>query len=214
MNAEGCWRCGREVQDSLFCKFCSSLQPPAQDYYRFFDLDRRLDLDADDLRRRYYRLSRLLHPDHYQRGAPNERRFALDATAILNDAYRTLRDPVARAEYLLREAGIAPPAGGVKRVPQELLEDVFEANEALEELRGGNPSARATVLRAYERFRQLRQQADRELAALFRDYDAGGGKETLVKVRQALDRRSYIDNLIKQMEEGMDQGGPAPAGNV
>jgi molecular chaperone HscB len=199
MNAEGCWRCGEERHDSLFCKFCNTLQPPAQDYYRFFDLKRRLRLDPGDLARRYYSLSRMVHPDRFQRGTPNEKRFALDATAILNDAYRTLRDPVSRAEYILKEEGIEASGGG-KRVPPELLEEVFEVNSALEELRGGDGSVRGMVAKSLGRFRELRALADKELDALFGQYDASGERDVLMKIRGALDRRSYIAGVIEEIE--------------
>ena len=202
MNAEGCWRCGQEPHGSLFCRFCNTLQPPAQDYYRFFDLDRRLSIDLSDLHKRYYSLSRLVHPDHFARGTPNEKRFALDATAILNDAFRTLRDPVARAEYVLKEEGIEAVHDGAKRVPPELLEDVFEVRTAIEGLRGGDTAARGTLATALDRFRALRAQADRELDTLFQQYDADGGREALVRVRAVLDRRKYIANLIEELEEG------------
>jgi molecular chaperone HscB len=197
MNADGCWRCGKEPHDSLFCRFCNTLQPPAQDYYRFFDLDRRLSIDLSDLHKRYYNLSRLVHPDRFGRGTPNEKRFALDATAILNDAFRTLRDPVARAEYVLKEEGIEAAQGDAKRVPPELLEEVFEVRMALE----GDAAARATLARSLDRFRALRAQADRELGTLFEQYDADGGREALVRVRAVLDRRKYIANLIEELEE-------------
>ena len=196
MNAEGCWRCGQEPQGSLFCRFCNTLQPPAQDYYRFFDLDRRLSIDLSDLQKRYYSLSRLVHPDHFARGTPNEKRFALDATAILNDAFRTLRDPVARAEYVLKEEGIEAVHDGAKRVPPELLEEVFEVRTALE----GDAAARATLATSLDRFRALRGQADRELETLFQQYDADGGREALVRLRAVLDRRKYITNLIEELE--------------
>jgi molecular chaperone HscB len=198
MNAEGCWRCGQEPHDSLFCRFCNTLQPPSQDYYRFFELDRQLSIDLTDLQRRYYSLSRLVHPDHFARGTPNEKRFALDATAILNDAFRTLRDPVARAEYILKEEGIEAAHDGAKRVPPELLEEVFEVKTALE----GDPAARATLASSLDRFRALRGQADRELETLFQQYDVGGDRDTLVNVRAVLDRRKYIANLIEELEEG------------
>ena len=197
MNADGCWRCGQAPHDSLFCRFCNTLQPPAQDYYRFFDLDRRLGIDLSDLQKRYYSLSRLVHPDRFGRGTPNEKRFALDATAILNDAFRTLRDPVARAEYVLKEEGIEAAQDGAKRVPPELLEDVFEVKTALE----GDAAARATLASSLDRFRALRGQADRELDTLFQQYDADGGREALVRVRAVLDRRKYIANLIEELEE-------------
>jgi molecular chaperone HscB len=203
MNADGCWRCGKEPHDSLFCRFCNTLQPPSQDYYRFFELDRRLSIDLSDLQRRYYSLSRLVHPDHFALGTPNEKRFALDATAILNDAFRTLRDPVARAEYVLKEEGIEAAHDGTKRVPPELLEEVFEVRTALEELRAGDAAARATLATALDRFRAWRARADRELEGLFKQYDAEGGRDELVKVRAVLDRRKYIANLIGELEEGL-----------
>jgi molecular chaperone HscB len=202
MNAEGCWRCGQEPHGSLFCRFCNTLQPPAQDYYRFFDLDRRLSIDLSDLQKRYYSLSRLVHPDRFARGTPNEKRFALDAAAILNDAFRTLRNPVARAEYVLKEEGIEAAHGGAQRVPPELLEDVFEVKTAIEGLRGGDTAARETLASSLVRFRALRAQADRELDTLFQQYDADGGREALVRVRAVLDRRKYIANLIEELEAG------------
>lgn len=182
MNADGCWPCGLE-----------------KDYYRFFELDRQLSIDLSDLQRRYYSLSRLVHPDHFARGTPNEKRFALDATAILNDAFRTLRDPITRAEYLLKEEGIEPAHDGAKRVPPELLEEVFDVRMALE----GDAAARATLASSLDRFRALRGQADRELESLFQLYDAEGNRETLVNVRAVLDRRKYIANLIAELEEGL-----------
>jgi molecular chaperone HscB len=203
MDAAGCWKCGQESHDSLFCKYCNTLQPPAQDYFRFFGLERRLNLDAGDLQERYYSLSRLVHPDRFQRGTPNERRFALDATAILNDAYRTLRDPVARAEYVLREEGIQPAGRNSKRVPPELIEEVFELNMLLEEFRGGESSARPALETALARFRGLRGDIDSELEVRFAQYDRSHDRDELVQIRGLLDRRSYISNLIEEVEEGL-----------
>ncbi|MCC7175504.1 MAG: DnaJ domain-containing protein [Bryobacterales bacterium] len=203
MNAAGCWKCGGEPHDSLFCKFCNTLLPPATDYYRFLGLERRLDVDVPALQDHYYRLSRLVHPDRFQNGTPNERRFSLDATAILNDAYRTLRDPVARAEYFLREEGLEPPGQNTRRVPPELLEEVFEVNTALEELRGGGESARPGLEAALARFRALRGELDADLGALFALYDRGRERDVLMKIRGALDRRSFVSNLVEEVEEGL-----------
>ncbi len=100
------------------------------DYFEWFGLAPRLELDAAELEARFYRLSRQLHPDRYLRATPAERARALAASAELNDAYRTLRDPVARAEYVLARAGAADgPAD------PELLDEMFELNEERE--RGG-----------------------------------------------------------------------------
>jgi molecular chaperone HscB len=203
MNASGCWKCGEEPHDSLFCKFCNTLQPPAQDYFRFFGLERRLSIDPAGLQKRYYSLSRLIHPDRFQNGTPNEKRFALDATAILNDAYRTLRDPVARAEYVLKEEGIEAAERKSKRVPPELIEEVFEVNMSLEEWRGGDQSVRPALEAALTRFRSERGAADGELEVLFAEYDRGQDRDALMRIRNLLDRRSYVSNLIDEMEEGL-----------
>jgi molecular chaperone HscB len=208
MDAPGCWKCGEEPHDSLFCKYCNALQPPAADYYRFFGLERRLALDASELQERYYRLSRLVHPDRYQKGTPNERRFSLDAPAILNDAYRTLRDPVARAEFFLKGEGMEAPPGKSKHVPPELLEEVFEVNTALEALREGDAAVRPALETALNKFRELRSQSDAELLSLFAEYDGGGGREALAKIRGVLDRRSFAANLIDEIEQGLTHACP------
>ncbi len=203
MSAESCWKCGQAAEESLFCRFCNSLQPPTPDYFAFFSFDRRLSLDTEELQRRYYSLSRLVHPDRYQRGTPNEKRFALDATAILNDAFRTLRDPVARAEYVLKEEGFTPAEKKSKRVPPELIEDVFDANMVLEDFRGGDASVRPAVESELERFRSHRDEIDSKLKVLFAEYDDTGSRQALERIRAALDRRSFVENIIGEMEEAL-----------
>ena len=102
---EECWKCGTRSAESLFCQFCNSLQKPQLDYYRFFGMKRKLSIVPEELQKRFYSLSRLLHPDRYTQKPPTEQQHSLEATAILNDAYRILRDPVLRAEYLLKKKG-------------------------------------------------------------------------------------------------------------
>jgi molecular chaperone HscB len=200
-HAAGCWQCGTPAEHDLFCRYCNSLQKPRLDYYRFFGLERKLDLDEADLKRRFYDLSRLLHPDRYTRKPATERQFSLEATAILNDAYRVLRDPVARAEYVLKQSGFEAPGPRSKSVAPELLEEVFELNVALEELRDGDESARPQLVAARDRFASLREGIDRELAALFARYDASPDESVLGEIRGQLDRRRYIQNLMAEVEK-------------
>jgi molecular chaperone HscB len=166
------------------------------DYFQFFGLAPKLALDSADLQARFYRLSRELHPDRFQRATPAERERSLEASAILNDAYRTLRDPVARAEYLLKLRGMAADS---KQAPPELLEEVFALNEALEELRGGEAHARSQIEAARGRFLALRQETDERIEALSRRWDEGD-TEALSGIRAVLNRRRYITNLLAQVE--------------
>ena len=173
------------------------------DYFRFFGLDRRLSLDLDDLRTRFYDLSRRIHPDKFLRSAPNEQRCSLDAAATLNDAYRTLRDPVARAEYVLKAEGFDIGERKSKDVPPELLQEVFELNMLLEELRSGDTSARPQLERVLEKFQSMREAVDGELSRLFAEYDRTGGRNILVRIRDVLSRRRYVANLVSQAERDL-----------
>jgi molecular chaperone HscB len=199
-NTDNCWKCGQPSLESLFCRFCDTLQAPASDYYKFLGLERCLSLDSADLQKRFYSLSRLVHPDRFQRSSPNEQRFSLEATALLNDAYRTLRDPVARAEYFIKEEGLGKENLKSNHVPPELLEEVFELNETLEELRGGDPSVRPRLEAARNRFKSLRAGVDSELDGLFREYDAKQDRGVLTRIRAVLNRRRYIENLLTGVE--------------
>jgi molecular chaperone HscB len=158
----------------------------APDYFQFFGLAPRLALDLGDLEQRFYRLSRELHPDRFQRATTAERERSLEASAILNDAYRTLRDPISRAEYVLKRLGL--PADS-KQVPPELLEEVFALNEALEEQNAAQLEA------GRSRFEALRAQTDLELQSLFGQFDAGDSAAP-GQIRALLNRRRYIMNLL------------------
>lgn len=162
------------------------------DYFQFLDLPRALAIDPRDLEKRFYALSRQLHPDLFARKSPEERLYAEEASARLNDAYRALKDPVARALYLLKLEGFDIGEQGTSDVPPELLEEVFELNMALEE-------GEASEIAAFrERFLALRGTLDSELQGLFAAWDSAGSRRTLAEIRALLNRRKYITNLIEK----------------
>jgi molecular chaperone HscB len=159
----------------------------AQDYFAFFDLPRKLVIDSRDLEKRFYALSRKHHPDVHARKGVEARAEAEEATALLNDAYRTLRDPIQRASYLLRLEGFDIGEQTTKDVPPELLEEIFELNMELEE----DPDSKAG-----ERFEAMRQDVDTEIERAFNQWDAAGSRDSLTELRGLLNRRKYISNLI------------------
>jgi molecular chaperone HscB len=169
-------------------------------YYEALGLDPKLALDSEELKRRFYERSRQWHPDRFGRSNPAEQQKSLEMTSVLNDAFRTLRDPVTRAEYFLEESGIEP----AKQVPPELLEEVFEMNLALEELRSGDESARPQLIGARERFHKMREEIDRGLSVLFMEFDQAQHPSQLHSIRNALDRRQYIANLIRDVEKELN----------
>jgi molecular chaperone HscB len=144
-----CWSCGA-MRAAHFCRQCGKVQPPAPvDYFSFFGLPYKLNLEPATLEREFYGLSRHLHPDINAVSSDREQQWSLEQSSQLNDAYRTLKDPIARTEYLLRLQGVqleeqskaateeARRTGKAKKqvVPPDLLEQVFELNMQLEEAR-------------------------------------------------------------------------------
>lgn len=159
-SAQGaCWSCG-DMRAAHFCRACGSVQPPAPtDYFSFFGLPRKLNLDTRTLERDFYQFSRKLHPDVFSQASSQEQDWSLQKSSQMNDAYRTLKDPIARTEYLLKLEGVqleeqskaateeARQTGETKKqgVPPGLLEEVFELNMQLEEARANKKMGEVDV---------------------------------------------------------------------
>src|ERR1700687_1462100 len=210
-----CWSCSSATGVALFCPACGKIQPLPQgaDYFAFFGLPQKLAIDLADLEQRFHSLSWKLHPDNFVRASENERQLSLDRSSQLNDAYRTLREPVARVEYLLSLTGMRKEGQKKQQAPPELLEEVFELNESLDELRdaresGGTTAAmaglRAKLEAAQHKFESLLVDVDKELARVSSEWDraldsgvddAAKGK-IMERMNEILNRRSYIRNLV------------------
>jgi len=215
-----CRSCGAGAPvDEHFCPQCSRILALGRngDYFSFFGLPRRLQLDPQDLERRFRDLSRQFHPDYFYNAAPAERRASLERSSYLNDAYRALRNPVARAEHLLAIEGVASPRAdeGSHKVPPALLEEVFALNEELDEIRelreaGADPAALQQRLDAARApIEQKRQEHERDFAALSARWDAAAGdgpavqRAVLEAIRERLLERNYIANLLATIEREM-----------
>jgi molecular chaperone HscB len=227
-----CWSCGSENDASaLFCARCGKLQPsvPA-DYFQVFGLPRRLQLDRAALEKRFYQLSRKLHPDLYARASDQEQQWSLEKSSLLNDAWRTLRDPLFRTEYLLELQGIrleeqsrdatdaATASGTAKQqiVPPDLLEEVFELNMQLEEMRMAHasgeddPALKADLQAARQNFAEQLEAAMQQLQSLWVEWDNAAEAENEAaqqaaqqKIVSLLNRRSYIRNLVRDVQQAL-----------
>ncbi len=169
-------------------------------YYQALELKPSLTLDAGDLQKRFYAASRKWHPDRFTRASAAEQAEALEMTAVLNDAFRTLRDPAKRAEYFLAQRGLEIS----KDVPPELLEEVFDLNMALEELRSGDKSARSELEAAHGKFAGMLAETGEALGSLFASHDAASEAErpaVLQQIQATLNRRRYVGNLVREVEK-------------
>jgi molecular chaperone HscB len=193
-----------------------------QTYFEMFSLPRKLAIDTAALERDFYKLSRKLHPDLYARKSAEEQGWSLRQSSLLNDAYRTLKDPVARTAYLLKLEGVRiedentenrDPKAKQNRVPADLLEEVFELNMQLEEMRANlkigedDPALRGDLERAQAQFKGMLACLDQDLRQAWAAWDlaldtndAAGKTKQKDAMVALLDRRSYLRNLLREVD--------------
>ena len=220
-----CWSCSAATGGAHFCPACGKIQPLPRgaDYFAFFGLPQKLAIDSPDLERRFHSLSWKLHPDNFVRASEDERQLSLDRSSQLNDAYRTLQNPVARVEYLLGLAGMRKEGQKKQQAPPELLEEVFELNESLDELRdaresGGTPATMAGLREkldaAQHKFESLLVDVDKELSRVSGEWDAAldsgadqaARKKIMESMNEILNRRSYVRNLVNGVRQELLTG--------
>jgi molecular chaperone HscB len=187
----------------------------ATDYFETFGLARRLSIDGAALQRRFYELSRQWHPDFHQGAPAAEQAQALEASARVNAAYRALRDPIARVEYLIRlEEGRDTKEGATvkPKAPPALLAEMFEIQEALEEARAGAPTdaLRASLVAQRDALRARRTDAEARIAGpLSAAWDAaapGDRPAALAALKETLATRAYLRTVIDDLDAVLGEG--------
>jgi len=213
-----CWHCQSEVSGEYFCERCVKVQPVSKeaDYFTCLGFPRRLTIDPEQLEAKFYELSRAFHPDFYQNKSETEQAISLSNAATLNTAYRTLRDPIQRAEYL-----IAIEAGAVKEIrtspPADLFEEILELQDTLEEYRSSDRSSetggklRTQLQTEQQALEQRKQDMEAQLERLFVEWDAlqDKGEATsqsradrdrlLKQMREILSNRTYVKNIVNDL---------------
>lgn len=226
-----CWSCGT-MRAVHFCGACGKVQPAVPvNYFTFFGFPPKLNLDTAALEKEFYALSRRLHPDVFAQAGTQERAWSLEQSSMLNDAYRTLKDPIKRTEYLLRLEGVeleeqsmqatekARATGELKKqvVPPDLLEEVFELNMHLEELRmqkkmgEDDPALLEEIGKAKLSLEAKNDALLNELKGEWKKWDEAvdsGLEEDRRKIRDrmvdVLNRRNYVRNLVRDVNEALE----------
>jgi len=212
-----CWNCHERTVGTHFCSSCGKVLqvPEHSDYFAMFEMPRKLWIEMSALEQKFLQLSWKLHPDNFVNSAGEEREISLKRSSELNDAYRTLRDPAARVEYLLAIEGARKEGRNKQQAPPELLEEVFELNESLDELRqakasGGDTAGLKHRLEAAEKnFEQKLTEVDAQLQEAAREWDKlidekadeSQRNAAKVKLNELLNRRSYIRNLVVNVQK-------------
>ena len=173
-------------------------------YFEVFDLPKILGIDPGMLEKKFHELSRKFHPDYFTTGSTEDQQKALTMTSLLNDAYRTLRHPVRRVEYLLELEGFKSDGS---KVPKSFLMEMFEINEQVEEVKSGSASpeqiaaVRSDIENRTARFETQIEQASAEWDRLVSSHASDLElKAQLSKLTEILSASSYIRNLERDLE--------------
>ena len=219
-----CWHCQSDIGGEYFCGQCVKVQPLSKDidYFTCMGLPRKLSIDTASLESRFYEMSRAFHPDFYEGKTEMERAVSLANSAVLNQAYRTLKDPIQRVEYLLRlEAGAAKDIPG--KAPADLFETILEIQEHLEAYQAAksrNDAAAAAragdLLKSARKTLEAKRAAlESRLAELFQIWDRliekgspdqahSAQKEFILKeMRGLLSERTYVVNMLGNVAEAL-----------
>jgi molecular chaperone HscB len=192
-----------------------STAPERPDHFALFGLPRKLWIEMAGLEHKFLQLSWKLHPDNFVNASVEDQDRSLRRSSEVNDAYRVLRDPLARVEYLLEVEGARKEGEHKQQAPPELLEEVFELNEALDELReakeGGADLAalKSRLESAQNNFQQKLGAVDEQLQLAAQQWDAAidanvgdnDRKAIMVRLNELLNRRSYIRNLVNNVQK-------------
>jgi len=189
-------------------------------HFEIFGLPRKLAIDAAALQRRFYELSRQHHPDFHQAAPADEQARELETSARVNAAYRTLRDPIKRVQYLVRleeggeRAAEAAEADGRKEAaPPDLLAEMFEIQEALQEARMGglDDATRAALTEQRDALIERRAAEEAEITGpLSAAWDRATDEERpklVARFKQVLARRAYFRTVIDDLTEALEGSG-------
>lgn len=173
----------------------ADLHPPGADHFALLGLSRRFDIDAEDLERRYLDLASKVHPDRFAGADHAHLRRSMEASAAVNEAYRVLRDPVKRAEYLCRLGGLdldsTDPHHGAPHMDQTFLLEMIERRETLEAKRAEGGAALDEYRDSVEDEMDETFEQGVELIAAGRMRDAA---RTLIA-------RRYLQRLLDEIDE-------------
>jgi len=203
-----CWNCQLEVGAAEVCPACGKVQPvaPGTTLFDVLGLPRGVDVDRAGLERAYRERSLRLHPDRTGKDDPRERRLSLERTALLNEAYKTLRTPEPRAFYLLKLHGLDLQKDEARAVtvPPNVLEDVLDLREQLDSARTAGDDEQVSALSDRVRVQSATALSTAQ-SALRRLERTPGDAAARDEAAQALARLRYHHRFLEAAEGGDEE---------
>ena len=171
------------------------------DPFEMLGVERRFDLDLANLEKTHRELSRALHPDRYAQAGASERRAVLEKAASVNEAWRTVRDPIKRAEALFTLAGIKVGEDHEPKPTPAFLMEVLEEREALSDARAAKDLVKVRAIGAA--MQANAKKAEQQLAAGFASASAAGVEKLVPLLGELRFYKRFLDevSLIEEDNE-------------
>ncbi len=221
ITKRACWNCGAQIASLDVCTECAALQPFPEgiDYFTLFGIGPYLKIDLARLEATFYALSRKFHPDFYQKKSSEEQAISLENSALVNKAYRTLRDPLQRTEYLIQQVDGGNAVS--TEAPADLFDEILELQELLESVKesSGDSSRRGQLRDALTneqaRFEQIQDQGKQALERIATEWDGlqeisekrewmEEQRRLLSGMKKIVSRRAYLDRVLNDIQTGIE----------
>ncbi|OWR55123.1 iron-sulfur cluster co-chaperone protein HscB [Danaus plexippus] len=186
-----CWSCKQNVTNlisNLFCSNCKVLQRPEKldNYFQVLGVKETYDLNDSDLARNYKDLQKHLHPDKYANRIKEEQEISAQYSSLVNDAYKTLLEPLSRGIYMLKLRG--KEISENTEVGQEFLMKIMEKNEEVE-----NAETKEEILKLNKENRTIINDLQKQLSKAFYEGD-------LKRVQKLLSHMKYYTSIDNQIQ--------------
>lgn len=158
--------------------------------FELFGLPVRWEVDLAALEKAYREAQKAVHPDRVAQGDAKARLEAMQKTSAINEAYKILKDPMRRAEELLRRRGIV--ISDDAKMPQDFLHEILDLREALEEAKAAKDLDRVRTLAA-----KVSESRDAALTTLATGLDGGNGNA--VALGDAFARLKYFVRFLEEV---------------
>lgn len=195
-------------------KKAGSARPVGTDLYALLGLDERFAIELGELERNYLERSREIHPDRFVNAPASQRVNALQQAMELNNAFKTLKKPMARAEYLLQRRGVS--IGDNEQLDPGFLMEMLEMREELQDARAAGQSD--TIRELEQAMLKRRDEAMNRVAVLFGELESSpgvsearaGGAEpnaasALDEIKQEVILLRYIHRYLEAIEDGLEE---------
>ncbi|XP_050091901.1 iron-sulfur cluster co-chaperone protein HscB [Anopheles aquasalis] len=180
-----CWKCSSEgSKDKFFCSSCGVLLKVAkhENYFALLDVAKRYNVDLVALKKNFRSIQNQIHPDKFAQQTPEEKQLALEWSALINKAYKTLTKSVDRSQYLLELQGITISEDN-SHIDQSFLIDMMDLNESIDEARDS------------EQLQQLKARIENLIQNQTQDIEQSFQADDLERAKQSVIRLKYLINI-------------------